>query len=43
MISSSKCEIFFYYLLQGSLDPQNYEFAPQIPENNYKCSPAPWK
>ena len=32
---------FFITFLQGSLDPQNYELAPQIPENNYQCSPAP--
>ena len=24
-----------------SLDPQNYELAPQLPLNNYQCSPDP--
>ena len=33
----------FFTFLQGSLTPQNYEPAPKIPENNYQCSPAPWK
>ena len=32
---------FVFTLLQGSLNPQNYELAPQILENNYQCSPAP--
>ena len=34
---------FTLLFLQGSLNPQNYELAPQIPENNYQCSLAPWK
>ena len=29
---------FFLTFLQGSLNPQNYELASQIPVNNYQCS-----
>ena len=25
--------LFFFYFWQGSLDPQKYELAPQLPEN----------
>ena len=32
---------FCFPFLQGSLNPPNYELAPQISENNYQCSPAP--
>ena len=32
---------FILLFLQGSLYPQNYELAPQIPEKNYQCSAAP--
>ena len=34
---------FFYTFLQGSPNPQNYELAPQVPENNYQCSPSSLK
>ena len=34
--------IFFTYL-QGSVNSQNYELAPQTSENNHQCSPPPWK
>ena len=34
-------KIKFLTFLQGSLNPQNYERASQIPENNYQCFPAP--
>ena len=29
-------EIFLTFFLQDSLNPQNYELAPRIPENNYQ-------
>ena len=34
---------FIFTFLQGSRNPKNYELAPQVSENNYQCSPAPWK
>ena len=40
---SFQVRFFLTFFLQSSLNPQNYELALQIPENNYKCSPAPWK
>ena len=35
------CLNLISYFFQSSLSPQNYELAPQIPENNYQCFPAP--
>ena len=35
--------LFFFAFWQGSLDPQIYELAPQLPQNNYQCSLDPWK
>ena len=32
---------FIFAFWQGSLDPQNYELAPQPPLNNYQCSLDP--
>ena len=32
---------FFFTFLQGSLDPQNYELAPQIPEKNTSAPQLP--
>ena len=33
--------MIFFYFLQGSLNPQNYELAPQIPEKNTNAPQLP--
>ena len=40
---SNKIEAFplYFYFWQGSLNPQNYELAPQLPLNNYQCTSDP--